>query len=188
MYAEPTRSEGFSGVDNKSSTRNSSCSREDKSSTAAYGTADIVHFTKEDERNVHEMHLHLEDPSIFLDPVTSNSAELITTHENTSGGTEYDSSKRLPHTSDGLEEFKNWNCELEVPSVNKVAELQFEDSIDKDEAIKSLQEEVRTVTHASHVSLILVCSQRTAFIYRMCYLNFSSVRLIILKRNWQNLS
>ncbi|XP_022152435.1 phospholipase SGR2 isoform X2 [Momordica charantia] len=142
MYAEPTRSEGFSGVDNKSSTRNSSCSTEDKSSTAAYGTADIVHFTKEDERNVHEMHLHLEDPSIFLDPVTSNSAELITTHENTSGGTEYDSSKRLPHTSDGLEEFKNWNCELEVPSVNKVAELQFEDSIDKDEAIKSLQEEV----------------------------------------------
>lgn len=211
MYEEHARSEGFSGVDNQSSIHKSSCNIVDKCSTAVYGCTDTVNLAKEDdERNVHQMHLHLEDPSIVMDPATSHSSELITKPENTCGEADYDSSKRLPQTSDGLEELNKYgNCDLEVPSVNKIAELQFEDSKDKDEVIKSLKEEVsrlNIITHTCHGLLILfcfrrtrismlslthtscltyscmlLCFQRTVSIYRMCYLNFSFVRLIVLK-------
>ena len=205
MYGEHARSEGFSGVHDQSSAQNSSCNTENNCSTAVYGCADIVQLAKEDgERN-----MHLEDPSIVADPVPSHSSDLIIKHENACGEADYDSSKRLPQTSDELEELnKNENCDLEVPSLNRIGELQFENSKDEDEIIKSLKEEVSRLSIISHIHmswfiyfcmlslahtclvlLILVCFQCTVSIYySMCYLNFSFVRLIILKRNWQNLN
>ncbi|XP_023549998.1 phospholipase SGR2-like isoform X3 [Cucurbita pepo subsp. pepo] len=144
MYGEHTRSEGFSGVDNESFTQNSSCSTGDKYSTAVYGCADIAHFAEEeDERNVNQMHLHMEEPSIVVDPTTSHSSDFISKQENTYGEADYESCKRIPLTSDGFQRLnKNGNCDLEDPSVNKIAELQLENSEDKDAVIKSLEEEV----------------------------------------------
>lgn len=139
MYGEHARSEGFSGVHDQSSAQNSSCNTENNCSTAVYGCADIVQLAKENgERN-----MHLEDPSIVVDPVPSHSSDLIIKHENACGEADYDSSKRLPQTSDELEELnKNENCDLEVPSLNRIGELQFENSKDEEEIIKSLKEEV----------------------------------------------
>ncbi|CAK9326054.1 unnamed protein product [Citrullus colocynthis] len=144
MHGEHARSEGFSGVDSQSSVQNSSFDTEDNCLTAVYGCSDFVHLAKEDdERNMHQMHLRLEDPSVVVDPVASHSSELITKHENPCGVAVYDSSERLPRTSDELEELnKNGICDLEVPSVNRIGELQFENSKDKDGVIKTLKEEV----------------------------------------------
>ncbi|XP_038884947.1 phospholipase SGR2 isoform X3 [Benincasa hispida] len=141
MYGEHARSEGFSGVDNQYSAHNSSFDTEDNCSTAVYGCSDLHLAKEDDERNMHQM--HLEDPSVVVDPVASHSSDLITKQENPCGVADYDSSERLPQTSDEVEGLnKNENCDLEVPSVNRTSELQFEDSNDKDEVIKSLKEEV----------------------------------------------
>lgn len=207
IYGEHARSEGLSGVDNQSSVQNSCLDTEDNCSTAVYGCSDFVHIAKEgDERSMHQMHLHLENPSVVVDPVASHPSVLSNKHENPCKVDEYDI--RLPQISNELEELnKNENCDLEVPSVNRIGELQFEDSNDKDEVIKSLKEEVcrlsimthrcyvlfiliclqrtRMIMHSlartCHVLLISVCFQRVTSIYRMSYLNFLFVRLIILK-------
>lgn len=147
MHGEHARSEGFSGVDSQSSVQNSSFDTEDNCSTAVYRCSDFVHLAKEDdERNMHQMHLHLEDPSVVVDPVASHSSELITKHENPCGVADYDSSERLPRTSDELEELNKNICNLEVPSVNRIGELQFENSKDKDGVIKTLKEEVSSLS------------------------------------------
>ncbi|XP_050938602.1 phospholipase SGR2 isoform X2 [Cucumis melo] len=142
IYGEHARSEGLSGVDNQSSVQNSSFDTEDNCSTAVYGCSDFVHVAKEgDERSMPQM--HLENPSVVVDPMASHPSELSNKHENPCKVDDYDSSKRLPQTSNELEELnKNVNCDLEVPRLNRIGELQFEDSNDKDEVIKSLKEEV----------------------------------------------
>lgn len=167
IYGEHARSEGLSGVDNQSSVQNSSFDTEDNCSTAVYGCSDFVHVAKEgDERSMPQM--HLENPSVVVDPMASHPSELSNKHENPCKVDDYDSSKRLPQTSNELEELnKNVNCDLEVPRLNRIGELQFEDSNDKDEVIKSLKEEVcrlSIMTHTRYDLFILVCFQHTRMI------------------------